>query len=192
VRTAVLLLLAAAVLGAGMASSAQGGSGSTEPLAMLRAPRSTDVLPARYRSPGLTLAETRLVAVAPRASSARLYLVQTLAGDLCEVLVYGAGRAAGSGCSPLSTFFRPGSSIAAVSGRFFAGVAANDVARVVVIDRRGGRHQIGLSPDHGFIVGCSGPDGCACFIAWAAAYGPSGELLSRDRWLAPRCWRRPL
>jgi hypothetical protein len=192
VRTGVFVLLALALPAAAATAAAEAGSpGSTEPLAMLRAPRAADVLPARFRSPYLALAETRLVAKAPRAGSARLYLVQTAAGDLCELLVYG-GRAAGGGCRPLSSFFRPGSAIAAVSGRFFAGVAANDVAQVVVIDRRGARHGIGLSADHGFIVGCNGPDGCACSIAWAEAYGLAGELLSRDRWLAPRCWLRPL
>jgi hypothetical protein len=190
VRTGVLLLLALAGV-AGVASTAQGGSDATEPLAMLRAPKPGDALPARFRTPGLALTETRLVAAAPRAGSAKLYLVQTLAGDLCEILIY-RNRAAGGGCRPLSSFFRPGSAIAAISGRFFAGVAANDVARLVVIDRRGGRHQIGLSPDNGFIVGCNGPDGCACSVAWAEAYGQAGELLSRSRWLAPRCWLRPL
>ena len=158
---------------------------------MMRAPRASDVLPLRFRPFGVGLVETRLVAAAPRIGSARLYLVQTVAGDLCEVLIY-KNRAAGNGCRPLDSFFRPGSAITAVSGRFFAGIAANDVTRVVVIDRRGGRHQLKLTPDHGFIYGCKGGDGCACEIAWANAYGVGGELLSHDRWLAPRCWSKPL
>jgi hypothetical protein len=186
VRNATLLVVAVALLGAVGAS----GAASTEPLALLRAPRANDTLPARFRPYGVGLLETRLVATAPRKGSARLYLVQTSAGDLCELLVY-MQHAAGSGCRPLEGFFAPGSAITAVSGRFFAGVAANDVERVVLIDREGLRHPVGLTTDHGFIYACTGPGGCACKVAWSDAYTAAGERVSHNRWLAPRCWRLP-
>jgi hypothetical protein len=186
VRTATLLAVVVALLGAAAAS----GAGTSEPLALLRAPRANDTLPARFRPQGVGLLETRLVAAAPRKGSARLYLVQTSAGDLCELLVY-KQHAAGSGCRPLEGFFAPGSAITALSGRFFAGVAANDVERVVLIDRNGLRHPVALTPDHGFIFACTGPEGCACKVAWADAYNAAGERVSHNRWLAPRCWRLP-
>ena len=49
--------------------------------------------------------------------------------------------------------------------------------------------DVPLSTDHGFIVGCTGPDQCACAVAWVDAYNGSGVLVSHQHWLAPRCWR---
>ena len=187
-RNATVLALAVVLLGVGVGVAS--GAASTEPLALLRAPRANDVLPAHFRPRGIGLLETRLVAAAPRKGSARLYLVQTATGNLCELLIY-KEHAAGSGCRPLSNFFAAESAITAVSGRFFAGIAANDVARVVLIDRNGRRHAVALTPDHGFIFACTGREGCACRVAWADAYDASGKLVSHDRWLAPRCWRVP-
>ena len=52
-------------------------------------------------------------------------------------------------------------------------------------------YYVPLSVDHGFIVSCTGPDQCACAVAWVDAYNASGVLVSHTRWLAPRCWRVP-
>ena len=188
-RIVAILVLAAVLGGAAAVSSAYGEPGAAEPLALLRAERATDLLPARFRLPSMAVVDSRLVA-SRRADGrqARLYLVETATGSLCSLLVYG-GRAAGLGCSPPSTFFGDEGGLAATSGRFFAGIVANEVSQLVIIGRQGDRHPVGFTADRGFIVACRGPDGCACSVGWAETYDAAGTRLSRDRWLAPRCWR---
>jgi hypothetical protein len=190
VRLAALVVLALAGLGAATVSSAHGEAGATEPLALVRAGKPADVLPARFWTPGLILTQTRLVAVTP-SRKAKLYLVQTAKGDLCSVLVV-ASRAGGGGCRAPATFFGRSDAVAGISGRYFAGIASNRVAQVVIVDRHDARHPLRLSADHGFIVSCNGPDGCACAVAWVDSYDAAGMLIAHDRWLAPRCWLRPL
>ena len=63
--------------------------------------------------------------------------------------------------------------------------------RLVHITRDGDRHQIKLSPDHAFIVGCSGTDACACAVDFVELRDAGGMVLSTTKWLAPRCWRLP-
>jgi hypothetical protein len=187
VRVAVVVILVSLVAALGVVQA----QASTEPGALLRPATTADMLPARYRK-GLSVLESRLVASYKRArTDVRLYLVRTTDGMLCTMMLVD-DRATGTGCRAPTTFFgTTGLAPAAVSGRFFSGVAPNEAASMVVIGRKGDRHQIKLSPDHAFIVGCSGPDACACAIAWVELRDASGMLLSSTRWLAPRCWRLP-
>ena len=80
--------------------------------------------PAKFRK-GLPILESRLVASYTRAKTkVRLYLVRTTDGMLCNVMLVD-DRATGTGCRLPTTFFGlTGLAPAAVSGRFFAGVAA--------------------------------------------------------------------
>ena len=92
---------------------------------------------------------------------------------------------------PPATFFGSPPGVAAISGRYFAGIAANDVTRVSLTQRDGTQLDVPLTADHAFIVSCSGPDQCACAVAWVDAYNASNVLVAHQRWLAPRCWRVP-
>jgi hypothetical protein len=188
VRVPALVILFALLAGLALAVQAQA---STDPTALLRPGTTADVLPAKIRK-GLPLLETRLVASYTRArKNVRLYLVRTADGQLCNVMLID-DRASGTGCRAPTLFFgSTGLSPAAISGRYFAGVAPNEAASMVVIGRKGDRHQIRLSADHAFIVGCSGPDACACSVAWVELLDGTGIVLSRTKWLAPRCWRLP-
>ena len=189
-RIVAILGLAAVLGGAAAVSSAHGEPGAAEPLALLRGERASDLLPARFRLPSMAVVDSRLVASRrSEGRPVRLYLVQTANGSLCSLLVY-RGSAAGMGCDLPSGFFGDEGGLAAISGRFFAGIVANEVSQLVIIGRQGDRHPVGFTADRGFIVGCRGPDGCACSVAWAETYDAAGVRISRDRWLAPRCWRR--
>ncbi len=189
-RVPTFVVLIAVLAGLGLVAQA-GAASSSEPSALLRPATTADVLPAKYRK-GLAVLESRLVASYTRAKTkVRLYLVRTTDGMLCNVMLVD-DRATGTGCRLPTTFFGlTGLAPAAVSGRFFAGVAPNEAAAMVVIGRKGDRHQIKLSPDHAFIVGCSGPDACACAVAYVELRDASGMVLSSTKWLAPRCWRLP-
>lgn len=191
-RVPALLVLVALLAALGVAAQAQAGAASTEPSALLRPATSADQLPTKLRNLRLPILESRLVASYTRAKTrVKLYLVRTTDGMLCNVMLVD-DRASGTGCRLPTTFFGlTGLAPAAVSGRFFAGVAPNEAATMVVIGRKSDRHQIKLSPDHAFIVGCSGPDACACAVAYVELRDASGMVLSSTKWLAPRCWRLP-
>jgi hypothetical protein len=192
VRLARLVVLIAVLAGLGVVAEAQGETSANDPTALLRAATPADVLPARIRKTQLPVLESRLVAAYARAKTrVKLYLVRTTDGMLCNVMLVD-NRASGTGCRLPTTFFGvTGLAPAAVSGRFFAGIAPNQAASMVVIGRKGDRHQIRLSADHAFIVGCSGPDACACAIANVELRDATGLVLSNTRWLAPRCWKLP-
>lgn len=186
----IALVLLLAGLGAAVDAGASPHSG-TDPLAMIRLQRPGDTMPKTLQQALPSLAQSRLVATYGSGKrKARLYLAQTRKGWLCSVL-FADGHASGTGCMPPTSFFGNPSGVAAVSGRYFAGVAANDISRVVLTQRDGAQVDVPLTVDHGFIVSCTGPDRCACAVAWVDAYNASGVLVSRTRWLAPRCWRVP-
>jgi hypothetical protein len=191
VRIPAVIVLVAAFTGFGLAAQATAAS-SAEPSALFRPATAADVLPAKFRNTRLPILESRLVASYARGKTkVRLFLVRTADGMLCNVMLVD-DRASGTGCrAPTAFFGTAGVNVAAVSGRYFAGVAPNEAGSMVVIGRRGDRHQIRLSADHAFIVGCSGRDACACSVAWVEVLDASGQLLSRTKWLAPRCWTLP-
>ncbi|HEU5212896.1 MAG TPA: hypothetical protein VFU10_09020 [Gaiellaceae bacterium] len=185
------MVLALAGLGVAMDAGAARQIGTSDPLALARLQRPGDAMPKPLQRALPSLAQSRLVATyGTGKGKARLYLAQTRKGWLCAVLLAHA-HASGTGCMPAPAFFGTPPSVAAISGRYFAGVAANDVARVVVTQRNGVLVDVPLTADHGFIVACTGPDQCACAVAWVDAYNASGALVSHARWLAPRCWRVP-
>jgi hypothetical protein len=192
VRVPALVVSLALLVGLAVATGAQAGAAASEPSALLRPATPADVLPARFRNTRLPILESRLVASYTRAKTkVRLYLVRTADGMLCNVMIID-DRGSGTGCRLPATFFgSTGLAPAAVSGRFFSGVAPNEATSMVVVGRKGDRHQIRLSADHAFIVGCSGPDACACAVAWVEVLDSVGTVLSRTKWLAPRCWRLP-
>jgi hypothetical protein len=191
VRVPALILLVAVLAGVGLAAQATAAS-SAEPSALLRPAVPADSLPAKLRNARMAILESRLVAGYTKGKAkVRLFLVRTADGMLCNVMLVD-DRASGTGCRAPTLFFGlSGLNVAAVSGRYFAGVAPNDAASLVVVGRKGDRHQIRLSPDHAFIVGCSGPDGCACTVAYVEVLDAANQQLSRTKWLAPRCWRLP-
>jgi hypothetical protein len=191
VRTGILVGMVLLLAGLGVAVEAGAAPHAGDPLALGRLQRPGDTLPKPLQQALPSLAQSRLVATYGTGKHrARLYLAQTRKGWLCSVLL-ADGHASGTGCMPAASFFGNPPGVAAVSGRYFAGVAANDIARVALVERDGTQIEVPLSADHAFIVSCTGPDQCACAIAWVDAYDASNVLVSHDRWLAPRCWRVP-
>jgi hypothetical protein len=186
----MVVLLAGLAVAVAVDAGAASHSG-TDPLALVRVQRHGDAMPKALQRALPSLAQSRLVATYGTGKhKARLYLAQTRKGWLCSVLLADA-HASGTGCMSPSTFFGDPPGVAAVSGRYFAGVAANDIAKVVLTQRDGTQVPVALTLDHGFIVRCTGPDQCACAVAWVDAYNASDVLVSHTRWLAPRCWRLP-
>jgi len=184
------MVLILAGLGVAVDAGAAPHSG-TDPLALARVQRPGDNMPPALRRALPSLAQSRLVATYGSGKrKARLFLAQTRKGWLCSVLL-ADGHASGTGCMPPTSFFGNPPAVAAVSGRYFAGVAANDISRVVLTQRDNTQVDVPLTVDHGFIVSCTGPDQCACAVAWVDAYAASGALVSHTRWLAPRCWTVP-
>jgi hypothetical protein len=119
---------------------------------------------------------------------ALLYLVKAtglhLGRGMCLELI--TRSAAGGTCfaSSVAGSLAAGGRVIAVEGRFFGGVAANDVARVVVV-AQGGRHAVRLTADKGFIYHC-GSVGCVRghhgLVTAVQAYGRDGALLTRTAW----------
>jgi hypothetical protein len=69
-----------------------------------------------------------------------------------------------------------------MSGRLLSGVAANEVARIVVVGTRGVRHTIRPTRDKGFIWDCRAWSGCSSVIAEIQAYDRAGKTIYRTRW----------
>jgi len=155
-----------------------------------RAKRPADVVP-RNLLRHLQITDSRRIAeyVDRRDRRSTLYVAKTLNGWLCHVLAKGNGG--GSGCSPRHAFFHPGKHISASSGRLFAGVVANEVARVVIVGSRRVRHPVDVTADGGFIYDCRAYNGCAGLIACVEAYDHSGHVLSKQAWMGNGCRRRP-
>lgn len=148
---------------AGLASSS-----AEQPAAFERPENAADAPPADslVADPTLALArdQTRRVGVWPRgAGTAALYLSRSpVTGLTCLYLSSDAGGSAAGGCNLTSDFFS-GRSVVWTSGTVggpatssmtaldVAGVAADRVASVVVIDSQGNRHPLSLTSDRGFI-----------------------------------------
>jgi hypothetical protein len=71
---------------------------------------------------------------------------------------------------------------------FLAGVAANEISRVVLVRPRGGRIQLRLSSDNAFLFDCRAYDrdnGCLCVVAGLYGYARDGRLVVSQRWRWP-------
>jgi len=107
------------------------------------------------------------------ARRATVYVARSREKGWCIFTVH-SGKTGGS-CGP--SLFRAGHRITAQEGQFFAGVAANDVARLVVIDVQGTRRAVALSRDNGFVYDCRARNGCSCVVGSVEAFGATGKLL---------------
>ena len=149
-RTLVLAVAGAAfailVGHSAVAAAGPRGNESETLRAFQRAKQLTDVLRGPFAE-RLRITDSRRIAtyVDRRGRRATLYVAKTRT-DLCQVLVRsstpGGVGGAGGGCSPRAAFLGQARHVAASSGRLFAGVVANEVARVVIVGSKGVRHPV--------------------------------------------------
>jgi hypothetical protein len=188
-RRGLVLLVGVASLSASVGQSIGATGTVREPEAYLRPSRTSDALPRQFRKAvdGSRVVDSRRIAAYRYGiRAALLYLVKATGGHLgrgmCLELI--TGSTAGGTCfaSSVAGSLAAGGRVIGVEGRFFGGVAANDVARVVIV-ARGGRHAVRLTRDKGFIYDC-GSVGCARGggVEAVEAYGRDGALLSRTPW----------
>jgi len=170
------------------------GQAAEELRAFERAKRPTDVVPVGVGR-ALTFTDSRRIVtyVDRRGRRATLYVAKTRT-DLCHVLVKssfpGGVGGAGTGCSPRAVFLGQGRHLSASSGRLFAGVVTNEVARVVIVGSKGVRRPVRLTADGGYIYDCRAYNGCAGLIACVEAYTRDGTFLSAQAWMPDGCRRR--
>lgn len=151
----------------------------TEPRAFSRAERTGDWPAHGPGSPGDPVQVSRRVAqyVDGRGRSTELFVAKTRQ-RVCIMLV--SRSAAGGGCNPLRVgLFPRGTKLAITSGKHIAGIATDDVKRVVLIGIRGRRHAARLSPDNAFIYDCKAWNGCPGLVATINAYDGHGKLIDR-------------
>ncbi|MBD0349001.1 MAG: hypothetical protein ICV59_07605, partial [Thermoleophilia bacterium] len=161
-----------------------------QPRAFQRPRRPGDVFPASAFIPGQRITDSRLIAsYFGRRRPARLYLLKTSGSrgrQICMALVH---RGIGAGCDPEAHFLTPSRAVTAGSGQLLSGVAANHVARVVVIGTQGRRHRLRLTPDKGFIFDCRAYNGCTCVVRWLDAFDANGRRVAHQDWGSPTCRR---
>lgn len=151
----------------------------TEPRAFSRAERPGDRSAYVPGSPGDPVQVSRRVAryTDGRGRSTELFVAKTRQ-RVCIILETGGG--AGAGCNPLSVgLFPKGTKLTITSGKHIAGIATDDVKRVVLIGTRGRRHVARLSPDNAFIHDCQAWNGCPGLVATINAYDAHGKLIDR-------------
>jgi hypothetical protein len=188
---AALVALAVVVL-AGTASAAPLAD---VPSAFLRPAVAADRLPTGFeslRSDRRRPSDSRRIATYLDGKHRRwsLYIFkQTIRGkqNICVFTLQQGGG--GGGCDYSSHFFTPGHDVVASSGRVFAGVVSDRVARVVVVGSQGRRHPVKLTTDHGFIYNCRAYNGCSCAVARLQAFDKTGTLLTSQSWLGNTCTR---
>jgi hypothetical protein len=170
-RAALVALAAAVVVAAPHAAT-------PKPVAFQRPATAADRYTGLHRS--WRVADSRLVARSVvrrpnRLSTARLYLLRRTDRLLCFVL-RDVGEAASCASSlPLGT-------VHVTLSRVLAGVAANDVTRVVVIGTRGRRHTVKLTRDHGFIWDCRAYSGCSSVTVGIEGYNRGGRRVYSTNW----------
>jgi hypothetical protein len=79
------------------------------------------------------------------------------------------------------------------SGGLFWGVAADEVTRIDLLRKTGGRIRLKLSSDNAFIFDCRPYDvhnGCLCVVAGVDAYAADGRRVYQQRLNPPACARR--
>jgi hypothetical protein len=108
---------------------------------------------------------------------------KTSTGQACYALVF---KGVGGGCGP-KPLFRRNHRLVAGSGQLFAGIAADEVTRVVIVGSRGVRREVRLSPDNAFIFDCRAYNGCSCVIARVEGFTRTGRRVVNQRWLGPSC-----
>src|SRR3954453_13542902 len=176
----------AAVAIAGLA----GAGGSVDASAFSRSARASDELPASLkevacRRAGRVIASRRVATYdgGPNRRG-RVYIYKTSRGESGYWFVW---RGAGGGCSPGPLFQRQ--RVVAGAGQFLAGIAADEVTRIVVVGSRGVRHRVPLSADNGFIYDCRTYNGCPCAITWLDAYA-GDKRVHHQNWLGMGCSRK--
>jgi hypothetical protein len=176
-RVGVLLAAAAlAITGAAHAVAARGGT-YAELRAFQRPYQASDRLSGRIAA---DVSDSRRVQTLRVTSQKlyRLYAAKTRDGRLCIALAHGGGIA--TACSYEKAFFARDRRVALLESRVIAGIAANDVARVVVVGARGKRHVVPVSRDGGFIYNCRAYNGCPGLVAAVEAFDAGGRRVSRQ------------
>jgi hypothetical protein len=189
VRVATLTTIGAVVLALSLqAIGAAGAQRSDEPRAFARGTLPGDRLPSSFRPAPLPdsfghVTTSRRVATLTRRTGLRasLYMFKTSSGMTCQTMIT---KYAGAGCNP-SPFFRESTRVSpAASAGLYWGVAADEVARVVLVRADGRRVRLLLSPDNGFIFDCRPFDvhnGCLCVVAGLDAYAGDGRRVYHQR-----------
>ena len=163
----------------------QARSSGNELIAFRRAKRPSDALPHRWLRQQVThVLDSRRVAMYTRPSGRRwtLYVVKgrraRVPGKVLCLFLVGRGSAGGT-CASASTVFLARHVMVLQAGPgLLAGLAANDVARVSVLDRRVVRRWVRMTSDHGLIYDCRARAGCGRMIESVAAYRKNGTLLT--------------
>ncbi len=181
-----------AALGAMLAVAGTALASDNSPKAFERPARPTDALPAALRMMppekfGFFVVSRRIATYdgGPHRR-ARLYLLRTARGYTCSALVF---RGVGMGCNRGALLVGGRLISGEAAGQLLAGVAANEVTRIVVVGSRGVHHHVPLSPDKGFIYDCRAYNGCPCAVAWLDAYAGERRVAHQD-WLGSGCRKR--
>ena len=180
------MCLVGAIFVIATSGTALGKPASDNPRAFERPPRAADQFQPHWPRHGRVIASRLVATYNGRARRASLYVFKTSTGETCHALVF---NGIGGGCNP-KTLFRPKYRLAAGSGQLFAGIAADEVTRVVIIGSRGVRHNVRLSADNGFIFDCRAYNGCTCVVARVEGFTATGRRVVNQRWGSASCSRK--
>jgi hypothetical protein len=110
-----------------------------------------------------------------------LYLVRLKRDRTCLLDTIRSGAAAGGGCYSPREFLSAKQSVRfGEGGRFFWGVAANNIARVGFLDPRGNLHPVRLTHDGGFLYACRHHNGCVGLVSAVNGYDQQGRRVFHE------------
>jgi len=138
-----------------------------------------DTLPAPAKPLVPSVVDSRRVATAIDVKKHQyyVYVTQMKNKNACVVLVQGARYAAR--CKPWAFLFEPGRETTTVAQGLIAGIAQNDVTKLVFTGS-GKRKTIPLTTDNGYIYGCPSPGTCARWVHTVLGYNAAGKLVSTE------------
>jgi hypothetical protein len=164
-----------------VAATAATAAGPPAPLkAFARPHHPYDNLPAaaaKGLAPNVVNSRRVATAVDSKKNQFLVYVTLMKNNQVCSVLVQ--GKAYSSRCTPQPILFQTGRESFSVVKGLVAGVAANNVTRLVFT---GGskRKAVPLTTDNGYIFGCPAPSTCAGWVKTVVGYDKAGKVISRE------------
>jgi hypothetical protein len=179
-----LAVVAAVLCLASGSATALAGSGQLR--AFERPARARDAIPSAFLPVfagryGPVAASRRIATGTGFRGHSAVYLARLKRQHTCLIQIIRDSSAGAAGCFPSREFLSAKQPVRFnEGGRFLYGIAANNVARVGFLDRRGTLHPVRVTGDNGFLYACRHHNGCVSLVSAVNGYDSQGRLVFHE------------